>query len=41
MMHLIPADALPFYTNLKSDKNIVEDVDGFDVEELDFNIDTE
>lgn len=38
MMHLIPADALPFYQNLQS-VNITEDVEGYNVEDLDFEVD--
>ena len=40
MMHLIPADALPFYKNLQG-TNIIEDVEGYNVnvEDLDFEVD--
>lgn len=37
MMHLIPADALPFYQNLQG-ANIPEDVEGYNVEALDFEL---
>lgn len=41
MIHLIPSDALHFYTNLKGNKRFIEDVDGFDIEQLDFDIEDE
>ena len=39
-MHLIPADALPFYQNQQG-ADITEDVEGYNVnvEDLDFEID--
>lgn len=38
-MHLIPADCLNFYDDLNSDNRIAEDIDGFNVERLDFDLD--
>lgn len=41
MIHLIPSDALQFYSNLKGNKRIIEDVDGFDIEQLDFDVEND
>lgn len=38
MMHLIPEDALPFCQNLKGANN-TEDVDGYNIADLDFEVD--
>lgn len=38
-MHLIPADYNEFYLNLKSDANIDEDIDGYNVKNHDFELD--
>ena len=38
MFHLIPKDCYTFYENLKGSANIQEDIDGFNVEDLDFEV---
>lgn len=40
MMHLIPADAHAFYSNLTGNSVINEDIGGYD-EALDFEIETD
>lgn len=40
LFHLIPSDCMEFYNGLRGSSSIQEDVDGFDVENLDFEIDT-
>lgn len=41
LFHLIPQDAMEFYNNLVGDPSITEDVDGYNVAELDFEIEAE
>lgn len=38
MFHLIQADYLKFHGNLEDNSRISEDVDGFNAEQLDFEI---
>lgn len=41
MMNLNPADVKLFYKNLHSNLNVVDDIDGFNVESLDFYLELE
>lgn len=37
-MNLIPADVKQFYKNHHSNLNVVDDIDGFNVENLNFDV---
>lgn len=41
MMNLIPADVKQFYKNIHSKLNVVDDIDGFNVENLDLDVELE
>lgn len=41
MTNLIPADVKQLYKNLNSNLSVVDDIDGFNVENLDFDVELE